>query len=425
MPKLNSFPFLKKIITLFSGTVLAQLINILLIPIITRFYLPEEVGVSETFVAFVLTFAVAINGGVELAIMLPKEKQEALQISRLGLTICTGFSLLLGLILLIFQYPLLEMMHLPVLNNWILLLPVSLFLEGCLQNLRILLNRNAEYANLSTGKVVNILVRNGSSIAFAFLGMRFELLIIAFVAGQFFNLCVYVWGCYPLRSDFWLGNTRSLFPIAYKYKDFVQFATISTALSTFSKRLPFFLLPYFYLNSETLLGIYSQADKILMIPYAVSFAVGDVFYQKATELRDKDPKVLEAFTLKILGYLLLVGFIPYLFLGFADNDVFGWLLGKKYAQAGLFSQYFALQAYLLFAISPITVIIDIKRKLKAFLQFNIGLFVARFLLLYISLHYLSEIQSLKVYGIGCGILILFQYAYIYYEVIKKPALVPY
>lgn len=412
-------PFLQKILTLFSGTVLAQLVNILLIPIITRFYAPEQMGVSETFVSYCLIFSVAINGGLELAIMLPREKQDALHISRLALNICVGMSSTLFLILLFTQAKLLHYMHLPALEGWLLLLPLSLFFEGSIQNLRLVLNRNAKYSQLSMGKVANILIRNGLSVGFGFLGFRFETLILAFLAGQLVNLGVYIWACYPYREEYWKGKLSELYPLLKTYKDFLQFATLSTCLSTASKRLPFFLLPFFYINSENILGVYSQSDKILMIPFALSFAVGDVYYQKATELRDKDPKELRDFTFKMLRYLLLIGLLPYLFFAFANNDIFAWFLGKKYAQAGTFSQYFTLQAYLLFVISPLTFIIDIKRKLKSFLWFNAGLFVARFLILFISLQFLNEIQSLNVYGLGSGILILFQGFYLYRVIISN------
>lgn len=405
---------LGRIFTLLSGTVLAQLVNILLIPVITRFYPPQEMGVSETFVAYVLILVVGVNGGLELAMILPKSKGEAYQISRLGnaiaLVVCTA----LFVLLLLFQNPLISLLHLPQLHNWILLLPLSLLLEGLSQNFRLLLTREARYSYLSIGKVLNILVRNGISLVFGFLHFSFELLIIAFVMGQLANTLVFAWGLRRVWAAYFVGRLRETFHLTSQYKDFIRYGMLSACVNIASKRLPFMLFPFFLAESELLLGVYSQADKLLTIPFILSIAVGDVYYQRASELARKDESALLAFTQKTLKSLLLLGLLPYSLVLLSNAETFAFVLGNKYADAGLYAAYFTLQNYLLFAFAPITFLIDIRRKLKSYLYVNIALFVAKLLLLLIGLSQNDGIFALQLYGIGGGLLTVLQMAYVLY-----------
>ena len=86
-----------------TGTTIAQAIPIAISPILTRIYSPEDFGILALFMAIVMIFGSISNGRYELAIMLPKKDQDAINIFALGLIITLSISILLLIIVILFN----------------------------------------------------------------------------------------------------------------------------------------------------------------------------------------------------------------------------------------------------------------------------------------------------------------------------------
>ena len=65
--------FTRKVLTLMTGTTIAQAIHIAISPILTRIYTPKDFGVYALFTAITAIFGSIANGLYELAIMLFKK----------------------------------------------------------------------------------------------------------------------------------------------------------------------------------------------------------------------------------------------------------------------------------------------------------------------------------------------------------------
>jgi len=87
--------FTKNVLTLLTGTTIAQAIPIAISPILTRIYTPIDFGIVALFMAIVATFGSIANGRYELAIMLPKSEEDAINLFALTLIITTTISLIL------------------------------------------------------------------------------------------------------------------------------------------------------------------------------------------------------------------------------------------------------------------------------------------------------------------------------------------
>ena len=72
--------FTRNVLTLMTGTTIAQAIPIAISPILTRLYTPKDFGVLALFVAITSIFGSIANGRYELAIMLPKKDEDAINI---------------------------------------------------------------------------------------------------------------------------------------------------------------------------------------------------------------------------------------------------------------------------------------------------------------------------------------------------------
>jgi O-antigen/teichoic acid export membrane protein len=92
--------FTKNILKLVSGTFIAQLLTILLAPILTRLYAPEVFGLFTLISSIFGVIALISGGRYEVAILLPKKDEDAANLLILSLGVNTIFMLLFYLILI-------------------------------------------------------------------------------------------------------------------------------------------------------------------------------------------------------------------------------------------------------------------------------------------------------------------------------------
>ena len=93
--------FAKKVAVLSSGTVIAQAINFLLIPVITRLYLPASIGQLALFTSFLSMAAVAVSLRYELGIISAQDEREASQLAFLSILFSVPFSLVISALLFV------------------------------------------------------------------------------------------------------------------------------------------------------------------------------------------------------------------------------------------------------------------------------------------------------------------------------------
>ena len=128
--RLRQSQFARNIVTLATGTLLAQAIPILASPILTRLYTPSEFGLFAVYMALITSVTPAICGKYEVAMVLPKSKQQGEHL--LGIAIWVAFFLSLVCFILIFFFDkhLLEFIGVSELASWIYFVPLTLFFTG-------------------------------------------------------------------------------------------------------------------------------------------------------------------------------------------------------------------------------------------------------------------------------------------------------
>ncbi|MBK9321222.1 MAG: oligosaccharide flippase family protein [Bacteroidetes bacterium] len=95
--------FVKNVTTLVTGTAIAQFINILSTPLLTRIYSPEEFAVFQIFYSIAAIFSVIATLRYELAIMAPENEEEALDLVSISFYASVGIATLSLLILILWK----------------------------------------------------------------------------------------------------------------------------------------------------------------------------------------------------------------------------------------------------------------------------------------------------------------------------------
>ncbi|MCK7480581.1 MAG: hypothetical protein M0C28_27655 [Candidatus Moduliflexus flocculans] len=87
--KVKTSVFFKNILVVMAGTGAAQIISLLLYPVISRLFTPSDFGISGSFDAVAGIIAAGVTLEYSQALMLPKEKEKALGLLAISL-LCTG-----------------------------------------------------------------------------------------------------------------------------------------------------------------------------------------------------------------------------------------------------------------------------------------------------------------------------------------------
>ncbi|HIB85036.1 MAG TPA: translocase, partial [Chromatiaceae bacterium] len=176
--------FSHNVITLMTGTTLAQAIPIAISPILTRLYTPEDFGVLALYMAVTALVSAIATGRYELAIMLPKNDVDAANIVALTITVTSMISLVTLSVVMIYNTEITLLLGNPEISNWLYIVPLTVFLTGVYQSLNYWSNRKKHYKRLSTSRVLQSGTGAGASLSMGGAGFSSGGLIIGQIVGQ-------------------------------------------------------------------------------------------------------------------------------------------------------------------------------------------------------------------------------------------------
>ena len=147
--------FVRNSLTLIFGTALAQLIPILLQPILRRSYTPEQFGLISVYLTVVGIFAAIANFKYESAVVIPKEKKDADHLVTIGMVLSFLMSLILVLIMYLIEDTWSVLLKIDKSHIWIFyFIPLSVFLVSGFKCLNMYLIRNNAFKKSSQNKIL-------------------------------------------------------------------------------------------------------------------------------------------------------------------------------------------------------------------------------------------------------------------------------
>ncbi|MDQ1255116.1 MAG: hypothetical protein QG646_4395, partial [Euryarchaeota archaeon] len=122
--------FLVNVLKLVSGSVIAQALGILLIPVITRIYNPDDFGILQLITSISGIVAVLSCLSYHLSIMLPEKDEDAINIVVLCVALIAVTTIITGIISVVFADQIGQVLNTPQISRSLILLPVIVFLNG-------------------------------------------------------------------------------------------------------------------------------------------------------------------------------------------------------------------------------------------------------------------------------------------------------
>lgn len=363
MKKDSTSNFKSNIIKLILGTGFAQVIPIMLLPVLTRIYSPEDFGIFAVYMAIAGILGVIATGRYELAIVLPKNNNDASDIFWLCIIISFFLSVFSLLFIFMFNDVFLVVLQLPINSNILFLVPFSIFFAGLLQSLNYFFVRGELFGILSKSKVA---LSGGTISSQTFGGLLFVSsgfgLSIGYIAGQltsisylFFNSKKFLKVLKPS-----IKNIKEQF---INYKKFILLSTPGALLDTSAVQLPVFLINSFY--STSIAGQFSLAMRIINLPLAlIGAAVSQVLLQKVASSDSVSPENIRPLILK-LAFLLAILISPlFVICFFFGEDLFVFIFGPEWVIAGGFAFPISLIVSFRFIVSPLSSVLSLERNIK-------------------------------------------------------------
>ncbi|MEO0896108.1 MAG: oligosaccharide flippase family protein [Bacteroidota bacterium] len=397
--KIRESEFARHMLTVFSGTFAAQVFSIILLPFLAFYFDPVEFGLRGVFLAVQAAIAVALNGGYEMAIMLPKEEKDAQALLKLCLLLALGMSFLVCLFMILAGTFFWGLMNSSELIPWQYLLVGSLLMEGFNQPLRLYVNRMKQYRLLTFSKMAQPIIGGMAMLYLGWSGWGFEGLILGSVLGQASALLVLLVAISGESLEWF--NLNGLRKQAQSYRDFPEKGLGAAFLHVFSARLPMYLFPAFFgENGKAVVGIFDMAQKALMMPFnMVSKAVGDVFYEQASRAKEKSQQALYRLTKQTFQYLALGGLLPSLLIVLFAPWVIPIFLKENWHATGPYIQWLMPWVYMSLMAIPLSFVMDVERRLGFQLGYQLVSFILRMAILFVGQYYLEPFPLIIAYSL--------------------------
>lgn len=401
--------FSKNVLTLMTGTTIAQAIPVAISPILTRLYTPEDFGVFALYTSVASIVSLIATGRYELAIMLPKKNEDAANVVILSLIITFITSILILIVVYFFNSAIAKLLRNNDIASWLYLVPLTVLFSGIYQSLNYWVNRKKQYSILAKSRVIRSSGIAATNISLGVTQAGCGGLILGSTVGQ------------AVGSIALLKNSMDIL----KYK--IYFAKMFACAKRF-KKMPIFNLPNALIDgirmsginilisfffSSVLLGQFSLAWRVIQSPASlIGSSVAQVIFERFSKAKKDD---LTRLIFKYLSRSTVFSFPIFLSIYLFSPTVFSFVFGTNWKIAGDVTSALSPWLFLNFITSPLSTIFIVINRQEVMLIFSI-IYMATPILLLFLLHDMGFITVMRIISFSMSIiLVLFIISILFYS----------
>ncbi len=349
----------RNVLTLMSGTAIAQGLTLGFAPVLTRIYKPEDFGVLGLYISIVGILSVIICWRYELAIVLPRENKDAINILIMSVIINAGMCILALLGVVFFADTLSSWVGMPELVSWLWLMPISLFLVGLYQAFNYWLTRNKQFKGLSISKVNRAATGGGCQLGLGFLtNLGAGGLLGGYIFGQLAGAGVLIGQVLKNDCKAILGaiSRSTMIKQAGKYRKYPIYGSWPSLLNNLTASIPVFFFARFF--DSAIVGFYSLGMRILQVPISViGMSISQVFFQRIAEEYSRGG-IVQPLVQKTFKRLFLLS-LPVLCVMLLAPPLFELLFGVEWRIAGVYVQILSPALAIKFVASPLSIVFEV------------------------------------------------------------------
>lgn len=361
--KLQKKEFAKNVLTLMAGTLGAQLLPLLLSPILTRLYSPENFGIFSLFSAVCFSIATLSTLRYELAILLPKSNKHAKFILYVCSIIICITSFAIAVLCYLYATELSELLKAPTLAPTLKYVAIGVFLIGFIQALSYWHLRQKHFTLLARNKFQQSLCSTILQILAGFLTTTSNVfgLILGFLISQLYAV-IFLFSKTNFLNQGSFPNKLQSHILLKKYSNLPIMNGTNAVVDTLRVNGINILIAMLFNNS--LLGQFALAWRILQAPISlINGALSQVSFQTVSQLEGTQ---IFSFAVKSIKLSFFAGIIPFTLIYLLSPTLFPIIFGPNWTIAGDIAQSLCPWLFLNLITSPLsTIFIVIKKQLHA------------------------------------------------------------
>ena len=345
---MDSSPFLRHVLTLMTGTAVAQGVTFFMMIVLARIYTPRDMGLLATYVSVASILVAVAALRYDMAIMLPRKESEALSVARLGMVCLTVVSLLATAASLPLS-GLIERQWGHEVALWMPLVGLTTFLMSAVELFKYWFNRNSDYRAIAVNQAEQQIGLTSGQLVLGMAGMGgMAGLILGHTAGQIFAFVNLGRQAKPLWRRLPQG-APSLRWAARRYRR-MPLLNGPNALADALRTNGIQLLIGGY--SVASLGQFQMAWRYLDAPLIlINGAVARVFFQKLSTIEPGRMRPLVRVTIK---RAILIGLVPFALIYVLSPWIFPFFLGSQWTESGSFARALTPWLFMMLITSPIS-----------------------------------------------------------------------
>lgn len=340
-----------------SGTIISQLIPIIVAPLLTRLFTPVDFGLYGTVVSISALLAIVITLRVDHGVMVATSDGEARQTAILSLILALGGALLFAILATIFLI-VWDMLDERQVLIWVVFSPLIGLFGAAMRPLTLYNNRLKNFALVSKARVLQAICVALTSVVLGYLASHSYGLIIALLVGNLLYVAILGKALWPPVA---INIATSLALLAANGK-FIRFSMPADLVNTLSARFPFIIFPALFGFEQS--GYLALAYRVVATPARFAgTAIGEVFYSYAAREYERSGSCwhLARNVALLLSALGLVGFSALFVLA---PPLFTFAFGAEWRPAASFTQILVPMLLIGFVVSPLSVVFYIAGRQK-------------------------------------------------------------
>ncbi len=355
---------------LLSANVIAQLIGLLVYPVLTRLYSPDDFGLLNLFLSIGGILSLLATAEYQYAIVLPRKNEKARAVLQLGgwITLCVTGAVLLSVP---FSRPIATLFNAPDLARWYWLMPVFVLVSACWVLLNYYYTRHKCFGAIARYQMSQSVLNAGAKIGCGYAGFLHGGLLCSTVFAPLVALVISIAGAWRkgLREVLHIDK-KVCREVAREYANFPKYSLPRALVNNLSNSLPSLLLtPFFGLAN---LGFWGMALTLAFRPInMIEQSLYQVLYQHISakvNRRETIRPILRRFSLYAMGITIPCFGALYFVLPWLTQ----WLLGSGWEITGHYIRVMLPWLAMNICAETISFLIDVFQKQRINFYIELG-----------------------------------------------------
>ncbi len=398
--------FARNVSIVAGGTAMAQILAIASAPILTRIYRPSDFGVLQVFVSVMGLVLVVASGRYEIAVLLPKDDQSAIEILVLSMACVCMSAILCGGVVVICHFHWILPSNMLVLRELLWLLPFSILGGGLYECLNYWAIRRGDYKQIAKSKFSQVAAQISTQLAVGWAIHGPFGLLLGDAGGR---MC----GNGRFARDLWKNfacklravRVQRVFRLALRYRKYPLISMWGALINTSGLALPTLFLAQYYGPRET--GCFALVNRVLGIPIAlIGVSLAQVYISESAKLSRSDPNRLMHMFLKTTRHMIYGGLVPCGVFTLMAPWLFEHIFGPAWRNAGEYARYLAFMFYASFIDSPVTQTLNILELQRAQFSWDLARLIVTVAAIAIP-HSLGYGASVAIPAYGAAMILMY------------------